>query len=80
MKKYLDYFTLIPIGIVTMLFMTDTDLCLHCKNTCLFLLSYLLIFCFLYIILLYMKMNKWMVVSIAIVLWILLISLKKKYM
>jgi hypothetical protein len=80
MKKYLDLLTLVPIGILTMVFITDKELGLHCKNTCIGLVAYLFVISIVYLMLLYLKLNKWVAISIAIVLWIILSVLRKKYM
>jgi hypothetical protein len=80
MKKYLDLITLIPIGIVTMIFIADKELGNHTKNTCIGLLVYLFIFAIVYFMLLQLKVNKWVAVTIALVLWVILTVLRKKYM
>jgi accessory gene regulator protein AgrB len=80
MKKYLDLLTLVPIGIVTMVFIAEKELGLHAKNTCIGLLAYLFVFSIVYFMLLHMKVNKWVAIAIALVLWIIITSLRKKYM
>lgn len=79
MKKYLDLITLIPIGIVTMIFIADKELGNHAKNTCIGLLVYLFIFAIVYFMLLQLKVNKWVAVTIALVLWVILAILRKVY-
>jgi len=80
MKKYLDLITLIPVAIVTMIFIADKELGNHAKNTCIGLLVYLFIFAIVYFMLLHLKVNKWVAVTIALVLWVILTVLRKKYM
>jgi hypothetical protein len=80
MKKYLDLLTLIPIGLVTMVFIADKELNIHAKNTCISLLLYLFIFSIVYFMLLHLKINKWLAISIAMILWIIITILRKKYM
>lgn len=80
MKKYLDLLSLIPIGIVTMVFISDKEVGNHAKNTCLVLLSYLFIFVIVYFMLLYLLVNKWVAISIALILWAIISIIKKKYM
>ena len=80
MKKYLDLITLIPMGIVTMIFIADKELGKHAKNACIGLLVYLFIFAIVYFMLLHLKVNKWVAVTIALVLWVILTVLRKKYM
>jgi len=78
MKKYLDLITLIPVAIVTMIFIeADKELGNHAKNTCIGLLVYLFIFAIVYFMLLYLKVNKWVAVTIALVLWVILTVLRK---
>jgi hypothetical protein len=80
MKKYLDLLTLVPIGIIAMVFISDKELGTHCKNTCIGLLAYLFVIFILYCMLLHIKLTKWVAITIAMVLWVILSLLRKKYM
>ena len=80
MKKYLDLLSLIPIGIVTMVFIADKELSNHTKNTCVGLLAYLFIFVVVYFMLLHLQVNKWVAIAIALILWVIITILKRKYM
>lgn len=79
MKKYLDLLTLIPIGLVTMIFIADRELGSHAKNACIGLLAYLFIFALVYFMLLHLKVNKWVAIAISLILWVILTVLRKKY-
>jgi hypothetical protein len=79
-KKYIDFITLIPIGIVTMVFIADKELNSHTKNACVGLLVYLFIFTIVYFMLLHLKVNKWIAIGLAIIMWVILTILRKKYM
>lgn len=80
MKKYLKLLSFIPLTFIVMLFLNETELKDHCKLQCVGLLLTFLIFIITYILLIYNNINKYVVIGIAIVLWIISIVVKNKFL
>jgi hypothetical protein len=68
----------IPIAIIAMIFVTEKDIHQHTKNTCIGLSIYLLVFMVIYLLILKFNCKKWIVILLALILWIILTLLRKK--
>lgn len=78
MKKYLSWFGLIPLTLVTMVFLTEKELHDHAAKTCFGMLLGLIVYSLLYFMLLHLQVNKWVAIMIACVLWIFAFFVKKQ--
>lgn len=78
MQKYLSWFGLIPLTLVTMVFLTEKELHEKCCEKCFGLLLGLIVYSLLYFMLLHLQVNKWIAISIAFFLWILAFFVKKQ--
>lgn len=77
MKKYLDYIKLLPIALLTMFFIKDSDVHNHTKKVCIGYAFSLTIFILLYI-LLCMNICKWVSLLIVIICWIFMMIIRQK--
>ena len=78
MKKYLSWIGLLPIALVTMVFLTEKEMNRHAEKMCFGLLISLIIFGLLYFMLLHLQVNRWLAIGIAFSLWIVMFFLKKQ--
>ena len=78
-KKYIDLIGLIPIAVVALCFMSKNDLNNHLKKKCVLLTMNLLIFILVYLLLMHFNVNKWISICTALVMWIILYLMLKKY-
>lgn len=79
MKKYFDWFGIIPIAMVGMLTSMNThkEMEEHAKKNCVAYLYYLLIFIMLYLLLVYAKLHRYVAVFIAVVIWVVIFLARK---
>lgn len=80
MKKYLKFLGFVPIAFIIMFFLNENELKDHAKLQCVILLLTFLIFTVTYILLVWSKINKYVVIGIAIVLWIIAMVAKNKFL
>lgn len=80
MKKYFQWFSLIPLTILTMVFLAEEEMADHAKKQCIGLLMSFIIFAFLYFSLLHLKIDRFIAVGIAITLWIVMFFVKRKFL
>ena len=78
MKKYLSFVSLLPLSIVTMIFLTEKEMTMYTEKTCFGLLLTLIMFGLLYFMLLHMQVNRWIAIGIGICLWIVIIFVKNQ--
>ena len=78
MKKYLKFLGFVPIAF--MFFLNENELKDHAKLQCVILLLTFLIFTATYILLVWSNINKYVVIGIAIVLWIIAMVAKNKFL
>ena len=78
MKKYLSRIGLFPIALVTMIFLTEKEMDKHAEKMCFGLLLHLIIFSLLYFMLLHLKVNRLVAISIAMILWIVTFFIRQK--
>ena len=80
MKKYFDIVGLLPLTIIAMCFLkNENDVNNHLKKTCVSSCVNLIIFFPVYFILLFFNVNKWISITIALLLWFIFTFLQKKY-
>lgn len=74
MKKYFDWFGIIPIAMVGMMFSLNThkEMEEHSKKHCIMYFCYLIIFIMLYISLVYGKVNRHIAFFFAFIIWIII--------
>jgi ABC-type transport system involved in multi-copper enzyme maturation permease subunit len=75
--NFVSWFGLIPITIILMGFITKEDLNDHTEKICFGLLLSLVIYLILYFLLIYVNFNKWLSLTIAMVLWIISFFMKR---
>ena len=80
MKKYVSWLGFLPIALVTLILTEEQDTNTYAGKICISLLMSLFIFGLLYFMLLYMKMKKWVAISISFILWIIAIVIKRKFL
>ena len=78
MKKYIDLFGFVPVIIIVMCFMkTETELNNHLKKSCISLVINLLVSVFVYLLLMYFRVDKWISIFTSLILWFVLSFLKR---
>jgi hypothetical protein len=76
--NFVSWFGIIPITIILMGFITKEDLNDHTEKICFGLLLSLVIYLILYFLLIYVNFNKWVSLTIALVLWVISFFMKRK--
>ena len=76
-KNITDLLSLLPIALITLCFVTEDNLYNKTKNLCIGQILYLFLFSSLYIMLLFLKIKKWVALFISMILWILLVIFRK---
>lgn len=78
MKKYLSWLGLLPVAILTMIFLNENELNTHIKKECIGLFLSLIIFILFYFML-YLQVKRGVCIIIAIFLSIIAFFIKKIY-
>lgn len=78
MKKILKWLSFLPLAFITMIFLTEKEMQDHAKLQCVVLLLMFIIFATLYFLLIYMKVNKYVVLGIALLLWVIVLVIREK--
>jgi len=81
MTKYTELIGLIPmLIIVTLVVDTHIDVEKRIKHGCVTCVMYLLLFLLLYVLLLHVKLNKYVAIGIILFLWIVIFFIRRKFM
>lgn len=80
MKKILKWLSLLPLALITMIFLTEDEMQNHAKLECVGLLSMFIIFAIIYFLLIYIKVNRYVALGIALLLWAITLALRQKFM
>jgi len=80
MKKILKWLSFLPLAFITMIFLTEEEMQIHAKLQCIGLLSMFIIFVIIYFLLIYMKINRYVALGIALLLWTITLILRQKFM
>lgn len=80
MKKYLKHLSFVPITLIMMFFLSENELKDHTKLQSVMLLLTFLIFIITYILLIWKKFNKYVVIGLAIIFWIISIIAKNLFL
>lgn len=79
MKEIFNVIKILPITLLTMFFLSDSELKEHARLNCIFYFIYLLMFILLYIMCVILKINKWICVITMLILFIIFFMLKKYF-
>jgi hypothetical protein len=80
MKKILKCVRFLPLAFITMIFLTAEEMQNHAKLQCVGLLSMFIIFAIMYFLLIYIKVNRYLALGIALLLWVITLVLRQKFM
>ena len=78
MKKLSEWMSLLPLALVTFVFLTEKEMGKHAKTQCLSLLLMLILYGILYFLLIHLKVNRYIAIGAAVLLWALIIFVRKK--
>jgi len=77
--NYLDLLKIIPIALIALFFLTEEDMTESVKDTCVYLFIYLILFLMVYLSCMNKKKHRFVVIVIAIILYIVFILFSKKF-
>ena len=78
MKKICNIINLIPIAFITLIFLSEEEMKIHCKSQCISLLALFIIFCLMYYLIFCANCNRYIVSFIGFILWIIISVTKNK--
>ena len=79
-KEHVSWIGFLPIALITIMLASDTDTNKYTGKICLSILISLTVIVLLYFMLEHMKIKKWVAITIALILWVIAIIVKKQFL